>query len=233
MFVEIVPIDQEKPKPLSVAAILKDKNKKVLANYSLNPFYMPAQGITIDDTTADGKEVLKLIENSVELRPYFFPATDSFGNEVRGKAQLFKIQNLEQDAKEAIDSFDKAFDVMTKIKGMGDREVSLFGKLVGASGSANIVRAELAKMLQAGPKQMQNIIQKLEDPDREYLEVIYFQLDKAMYEADQSKGLRKTSGNVYSLNGEVVGAGEEALIAYLKENDNLFASLKKEAVKTK
>lgn len=233
MFVEIVPINPEKPKSLKIAAIFTDKDKKVLAKYLVTPFYMPAQGITIDDSTADGKEVLKLIEKSIQLKPYFYPATDAFGNEIRGKAQLFKIQNLEKDANEAIESFDKAYEVMTKIKGMGDREVVLFGKLLGASGSANIVRSELSKMLQAGAKQMQNIIQKLEDKDREYLEVIYFQLDKANYEADQSKGLRKTSGNVYSINGEVVGAGEEALIAYLKENDNLFASLKKEAVKSK
>lgn len=225
--VEIEPVT-EKPRQLKIVGIFTDDDGNVLSEkYKTMPFFIPENGITLIRGKKENDALLNLIENCKQLRPYFFGNEDG----TNGSSQIFKIVNHENDAQNEIDAFDKEFEVMQKVKSMSDNEIKLFGLLFGFTGSTKVINANIIKTMRAGKKQLETVIAKINDPDRPYLEVIHSYLDDANRNPNANEGLRKTDGNVYSLNGVVIGVGIEKVIAYLKENDNLFADMKKDCMK--
>lgn len=227
MIVEIVSI-LEKPKQLRIAGVFTNSDGEVLSEkYKTVPFFIPENGITLDRDNKGNKQLLDLIEKSTQLKHYFFPNEDGSN----GPSQYFKIVNHELDAQNEIEDFDKEFEIMETVSGMSDNELKLFGLLFGFTGSIKVIKANLIRTMRSGKKQLDLVISKINDPDRAYLEVIHFYLDASYSNPNANEGLRKTDGNVYSLNGQTIGVGIEKVIAFLKENDNLYADMKKDCVK--
>ena len=236
MNVEIVSVFDNKPKALSIVGNftdvkgnpIKSKSGKVLGEKHMTmPFYIPETGISLVTDNESDAEVLHLIKECKQIKPYFESNTD----ETVGHSQLFRIVDHEKEANEALVDFDESFSIMEKINKMGESEIKLFGSIVGYYGSKNVIRANIMKAINSSKKQLEFVKSKLNDPDRSYLEVIQYYIDKSYGETDPNVGIQKTDGNVYSVNGSVVGVGLEKVIAYFKSNDALFADMKKDAVK--
>lgn len=226
MNVEIVSVLEPKPKRLEIVGVFTDdKGKLINEAYKTIPLVIPENGITLDAEL--NKDLIEIVTKAKQLRHYFYPNKDGS----RGQSQYFKIVDHDKEAEETIADFDASFGVMEKVKKMSDEEVKLFGTLIGLSGKPNVIKGNIIKMMNAGKTQLDMITSKLNDPDRAYLEVINFQIDKAYESSDENVGLRKNDGNVYYLNGSVIAVGLDKMIAYLKENDELFVDMKKEAVK--
>lgn len=237
MNVEIVSVFEHKPKSLSVVGKftdvkgnpIKTKSGKVLGESHMTvPFFIPETGITLVSGNDSDAEILQLIKEARQLKPYFEPNADGS----LGHTQLFRIVDHEKEAEETLVDFDESFSIMDKINKMGESEIKLFGSIVGYYGSKNVIRANIMKAINSSKKQLEFVKSKLNDPDRSYLEVIQHYIDKSWGETDPTVGIQKTDGNVYTINGSVVGVGIEKVIAYLKENDALFADMKKDAVKS-
>lgn len=147
----------------------------------------------------------------------------------------FKVTDAEKESKAYADKMEEDIKYKNKIYQVNEGFVNLLCIITGVNteSSLGVKRADLCRVWDSGGDAANNsamflkkkLKEMIDSPDADYYQTAYEGLK--LGNAQEGKGFYKTQSGVYKHNEEVLGNSIDHVVAYLKNNDEVYTALRK------
>lgn len=168
-------------------------------------FVIPGNGMIIDTSTQQGKDIADIIKGR-NVKVKFNPSA--------GFNYRFDIVDVAKDAVDYLAADELKTDYKVQVKNMKSIELKTIGFFFKLSGDENTIKAGLYKLID-NDKTRAKVGAFLLHPDRVLLQYIFNGLQ--IGDGANKKGLYKTDKDLYYFNETPMGLGEDTAVAFLKK----------------
>jgi hypothetical protein len=141
----------------------------------------------------------------------------------------FVITDAEHESSEYATKREEAIKYQNKFYAMPEETINLLCTIaaIPVTASLGVKRADLCQIWESDSVKKAKIKAMMDSPDIDYYQTAHLALKEGEATAAENKGFYKTQNGVYKHNDQILGNSIENVIAYLKQNEELFFALKK------
>jgi hypothetical protein len=138
---------------------------------------------------------------------------------VNGSEAILKIVDVTQEAEERTSKRESALEALIEAKGLRGEKLYNFARVLGVQTLNQLESIVKDKVYDIAEKTPEEFLKAFNDPNRTFKETLH---------KGKIKGVFTVSNNIWKFRDVLMGANIDEAILWLKENDDLMPSIRKE-----